>query len=113
MAPDPSPYVIFPGTCPICHAPAKLLVGDRTTVSPTVHGGGCNGLFYYRCWLQEGLALPRVEYLAPGNAMKLMLEHGNGNRDDGRLYLRRSELKYPHSHPALECRRGVWRNVNQ
>jgi hypothetical protein len=39
---------------------------------------GCNKTMHYRCWLEHGFPLPRVEFLSTPNAMQVMLQPAPG-----------------------------------
>lgn len=74
-------HAYYPVRCPGCGDVVNLLVGNSVTVTVQVHNvPACNGTFYYRCWIERGLPLPRVEFLAPANAMEVMLQPHGGPR---------------------------------
>lgn len=78
MERSPKKSAYYPIRCPGCGDVVNLLVGNSVTVTVQVHNvPGCNATFYYRCWIERGLPLPRVEFLAPANAMEVVLQpHG-------------------------------------
>lgn len=69
----------YPVRCPGCDGIVNLLVGNSLTITVQLHNvPDCNATFYYRCWLERGLRLPRVEFVAADNAMEMTLHpHGD------------------------------------
>jgi hypothetical protein len=68
----------YPVRCPSCGDVVNLLVLNSATVTVHVHNvPTCNTTLYYLCWLERGLPLPRVEFLAPANAMEITLQPYN------------------------------------
>lgn len=73
----------YPLRCPGCGDVVNLLVGNSTAVIVHVHNApGCSRTLYYRCWLERGLPLPRVEFFAHANAMEMTLQPHGGSRPD-------------------------------
>jgi hypothetical protein len=70
----------YPARCPGCGDVVHLLVCNSATITVQLHNvSACNTTFYYRCWIEHGLPLPRVEYLSPANAMQVTLHGGARN----------------------------------
>jgi hypothetical protein len=67
-----------PARCPGCDYAVHLLVGNSSTITVQVHTArGCNETLYYRCWIEQGLPIPRVEFVDPQNAQHFTLRpHG-------------------------------------
>src|SRR5258707_12003220 len=76
---SPTKTAYYPVRCPGCDGVVNLLVGNSLTVTVQIHNvPACTTTFYYRCWLERGLRLPRVEFLAAANAMEMMVQpHGD------------------------------------
>jgi hypothetical protein len=71
-----------PARCPGCGNIVHLVVGHSGTVFVFIHNdNGCNTRFYYRCWIENGLPLPRVEFLDEANAMHFTLHPHKGDQD--------------------------------
>jgi hypothetical protein len=71
-----------PARCPSCGSVVQLLVSHSGRVTVQFHNvNGCNKTFFYRCWIEDGLPLPRVEFLDEKNAMHFAL-HPQPNGDD-------------------------------
>ena len=78
-------YARYPSKCPNCNLVTFLFVADDKTVTTQIHNGsdrhpGCASVFQYRCWVELGLPLPRVEFLSAANAMAMMLHHDSSHR---------------------------------
>ncbi len=90
--------MFYPARCPGCDDVVHLIVGTSVTVRVQVHSVvGCGVPFYYRCWIEEGFPVPRVEYLARENAMRVTLQPHSGERDSASAeFPAPPELRYPH-----------------
>ena len=74
--------IYCPARCPGCGDVVHLLVSNSGTVTVQMHNArGCNLTFHYRCWIEDGLPLPRVEFLDPKNAMHFTL-HPHGEKPE-------------------------------
>ena len=75
-------YSLRPARCPGCGQLVHLLVGHSGKITVHMHNtDGCNKTFYYRCWIENGLPLPRVEFLDEANAMHFTLHPHQGDSE--------------------------------
>ena len=64
----------FPARCPGCDGVVHLLVGNSGQVTVQMHNvRGCGITFFYRCWIEQGLPLPRLEFIDLQNAKHFTL----------------------------------------
>lgn len=77
----PNAPTLRPALCPSCGKPLTLIVASSFTITTQVHTRrGCNATLYYRCWIERGLPVPRVEFLDEANATKALLDKKSGRR---------------------------------
>ncbi len=78
----PRKTISRPALCPSCGKPVTLLVASSLSITTQVHNGrsGCNATVYYRCWIEQGLRLPRVEFFDEANATRMMFDKSSGLR---------------------------------
>jgi hypothetical protein len=62
MEPLSGRHSFFPARCPRCSGIVHLLVDSSARITLHLHNTlGCNCTFHYRCWLEPGSPLPRLE----------------------------------------------------
>ena len=106
-------HAYYPVKCPGCSDIVHLLIRNSLAVTVHIHKAeGCNKIFYYRCWIEQGLPLPRVEFFSTPNAMQVPLQpHADPTSDDGAPPVAppsphpQTDTRLPHR-PVMRRRRG-------